>query len=717
MSDRGEKARDDFVSEAQEIIEQLNRDLLAIASGGERPGGGRVAHPDPELINSAFRAVHSLKGLAGLFGVSRMLHMSHQLEDLLDALRLGRVQLSSSILDLLFEAVEHYQRIIAETGQGMPIDAQSAAVDEFVRRLDAAVSHGAAPVDGGGEAVLGGFDLDPKLLAVLTEYEEHRLRENIREGRQLYRILANFSLQTIDQELENLKGRLKPVGEVITYLPGSSGSDPERIDLEVMLGSSLPLAQVVQAVSALPVQVVPVARRPPPLAGAPSAGRVSLPAVERPHVADLPPRAPRRSTAGPGSGETPLDSDQTSLKSVAQTVRVDIRKLDHLMNLIGELALARGGIQTIQNELKRNRAHTELARALQDELRLLSRKLDELQAGILEVRMVPLGQVFDKLSRVVRKLSREAGKEIRFVVSGADTELDKLIVEELSDPLMHVIRNAIDHGIEPASVRAAAGKPAAGTVAISAEQRGNHVVLEIEDDGAGIDGQALVSRAVARGLLTEEQSKELSQREIYNLVFLPGLSTRDVADEISGRGVGMDVVKTNIARMSGIIDLDSQPRQGTRITITLPITLAIIQALVIRCAGRTYAIPLNSVMESLMLDYDQIRTIERREVITLRQQILPLLRLEEVFQLRRPQDQPPPQKGYVVVVALAQHRLGLLVDDLVGQQDIVIKSLGRALQGIPGIAGATELGGQQTALVLDVRALAEEAMPRAVEAA
>jgi two-component system chemotaxis sensor kinase CheA len=254
-------------------------------------------------------------------------------------------------------------------------------------------------------------------------------------------------------------------------------------------------------------------------------------------------------------------------------------------------------------------------------------------------------------------------------------------------------------------------------VAISAEQRGNHVVLEVEDDGAGIDARALLNRAIIRGLLTEEQARDLLPHEVFNLMFLPGLTTRDVADEVSGRGVGMDVVKTNIARLSGIIDIASESGQGTRLTITLPITLAIIQALVIRSAGRTYAIPLNSVLESLMLDYDQIRTIERREVISLRDQTLPLLRLDEAFHLRRPPGQPAPRKGYVVVVALAQHRLGLLVDDLLGQQDIVIKSLGRALQGIPGIAGATELGGQQTALVLDVRALAEEALPRAVEAA
>ena len=403
---------------------------------------------------------------------------------------------------------------------------------------------------------------------------------------------------------------------------------------------------------------------------------------------------------------------------MSQTVRVDIRKLDVLMNIVGELALTRSGMQVVHDELRRDRVRAELARALPDELRALTRKLDELQAGILAVRMVPLQQVFDKLSRVVRRMSREAiGKDVHFVVSGGDTKLDKLIIEELSDPLMHLIRNAIDHGIEDQELRLARGKPAAGTVAINAEQRGNHVVLEIEDDGNGIDTQALVQRAVARGQISEDQARDMPRAEMYELMFLPGLSTRAVADETSGRGVGMDVVKTNISRMAGIIEVDSEPGHGTRLTITLPITLAIIQALVIRAAGRSYAIPLNSVMESLMLDYKQIRTIERREVITLRDQTLPLVRLEDIFSLQRPADMPEPKSGYVVVVALAQNRLGLLVDDLVGQQDIVIKSLGKTLQGIPGIAGATELGGQQTALVLDVRAVAEEAMPRISEVA
>ncbi|MBI5479324.1 MAG: chemotaxis protein CheA, partial [Deltaproteobacteria bacterium] len=408
----------------------------------------------------------------------------------------------------------------------------------------------------------------------------------------------------------------------------------------------------------------------------------------------------------------------TSLRSVSQTVRVDIRKLDALMNVVGELQLTRAGINAILDRLKGDPTQGELSRTLHRESRALERKVAELQAGILEVRMVPLGQVLDKLSRVVRKISRESQKEIRFLISGADTELDKLIVEELSDPLMHIIRNSIDHGIEAAAARAAAGKPEIGTIALSAYHRGNHVVIDIEDDGVGIDEEKIVRAAVARGQLGAEAAAELSRREIHNLIFLPGVSTKEKADEVSGRGVGMDVVKTNIARLSGIIDLWSEAGQGTKISITLPITLAIIPALVIRAAGRTYAIPLNSVLESVLIDPRELKTIERREVYTLRGQTLPLLRLEDVFHLR-PAGAPsiaarpsppgaPPARQYIVVVGLAQHRLGLVADELTGQQDIVIKSLGRVLAEVPGIAGATELGGQQTVLVLDVAALVEE---------
>ena len=780
MAEQGsDKVRDEFLSESQEIVEQFNRDLLAIAQASQtRDPSGEGMRVDPDLINSAFRAVHSLKGLAGLSGVEQMMHLSHHLENLLDALRLGKVPLTPAALDLLFEAIEHYQVISAEVSEhGLhAANGPSAIIDDFITRVNLGAAIGSASQRQTGafappaglmakkptmppppEPSYNDFDLDPGIVSALTEYEEHRLRENIRTGRNLYRILGSFPLMSIDVELENLKGNLKPVGEVIAIIPGTGTSDPERIDLEVILGSSHTAQAISGAIGSSSARVLLVPRQKPSTVQ-PSAvehtGQISIgrlppssttgpgthshtshphrdgtqhpgpspgqhagakPASSQAHA-----NAPYGGAGGGGNdgdGEGRGDTAQT-LKSVSQTVRVDIRKLDVLMNIVGELALTRSGIQVVHDELRRDRVRAELARALQDELRALSRKLDDLQAGILSVRMVPLSQVFDKLSRVVRRMSREAvGKEIMFVVSGGDTKLDKLIVEELSDPLMHLIRNAIDHGIEEQQMRLQRGKPAAGTVAITAEQRGNHVVIEIEDDGNGIDTQALVARAMSKGLISEDQARDMTRHEMYELMFLPGLSTRAVADETSGRGVGMDVVRTNIARMAGMIEIDSEPSHGTRMIITLPITLAIIQALVIRSAGRTYAIPLNSVMESLMLDYTQIRTIERREVITLRDQTLPLVRLDDIFGLQRPMDQPMPSRGYVVVVALAQHRLGLLVDDLIGQQDIVIKSLGKTLQGIPGIAGATELGGQQTALVLDVRAVAEEAMPRITEAA
>jgi two-component system chemotaxis sensor kinase CheA len=764
MAEQGsDKVRDEFLSESQEIVEQLNRDLLAInAASQHRDPSGEGSRVDPDLINSAFRAVHSLKGLSGLSGVERMLHLSHHLENLLDALRLGKVTLTPMVMDLLFEAIEHYQLICAEVSeQGlMAASGPSPLVDDFVARVNRAAMpepRGRAvapppppppvvvsmpappPMAPPPESGQGDYDLDPALVSALTEYEEHRLRENMRTGRTLYRIIGSFPLLSIDVELENIKSALKPVGEVIAIIPGTGSSDPERIDLEVILGSPHGPQAIQAAVAGASVRVVAVQRRmsapnlhPGFAPQYPAAQQHEYPSqggfntrgqsAAAPIISSAPPPSnnpPPREPPGGGEGDDGGRSEPgASLKSVSQTVRVDIRKLDMLMNIVGELAITRAGIQVVHDELRKIRERSELSRMLQDELRALSRKLDDLQQGILAVRMVPLQQVFDKLSRVVRRMSREAvGKEIHFVVSGGDTKLDKLIVEELSDPLMHLIRNAIDHGIEDQQTRLSRGKPAAGTVAISAEQRGNHVVIEVEDDGNGIDTQALVNRAVSRGQISEDQARDMTRHEMYELMFLPGVSTRAVADENSGRGVGMDVVKTNIARMAGIIEIDSEPGHGTRLTITLPITLAIIQALVIRAAGRTYAIPLNSVMESLMLDYNQIRTIERREVITLREQTLPLVRLDEIFALQRPLDQPEPKKGYVVVVALANNRLGLLVDDLVGQQDIVIKSLGKTLQGIPGIAGATELGGQQTALVLDVRAVAEEALPRVTEAA
>jgi two-component system chemotaxis sensor kinase CheA len=804
LSDR---ALHEFLSEAQEIIESLNRDLLALESqqsavelGMSPSTSGGDGSIDPERLNNIYRAVHSLKGLSGLFNQADMSQLTHHLEDVLDALRLGRVMLSADLLDVLFNAVDLLTRMVqaGTTGNGPAAH----ELTHFIMALDRVAVRGG---EGQGDE-LAQSGLDPGILAVLTEYEEHRLRENLSRRTSLYWIRAEFDKFTIDLALDDIRNQIKSFGEIITCVP-TDCDDDSRMALEFLLGTRAATAQLEGALSPMNLKVRPVvplraggrsaaslpeAPSAPPgsRGGAPDAGPVTphrraastLPpspggpspdddflishteqgrlttsglrpgegSVARPRLpgaggatgsgsgripGPLEVEMARRGATGgepvhepPPSGRPPVElaplgeeERLTSLRSALQTVRVDIRKLDHLMNLVGELGILRASIQRSVEQMRRGLAPrpawgqadanqakpVEVVRQLQREGRGLERKLTELQSGILEVRMVPLGQLFEKLSRVVRRISRDLGKDIRFVVEGGDTELDKLIVEELSDPLMHIIRNGIDHGIEQPEVRLEAGKPPQGTLRLSAQQKGNHVLITISDDGAGLDEERIRLTAVERGLIDAEQVKALSRREVQNLIFLPGFSTKGVVSEVSGRGVGMDVVKTNIGKLSGIIDIKSELGVGTTLLITLPITLAIIPALIIAAGGETYAVPLNSVMESVAVSDRDVRTVSHREVISLRGATLPLLRLSQLFGLP---PGPPGRRLFVVVVGVAQHRMGIVVDRLIGQQDIVIKSLGRVLSRVRGIAGATELGGQQTVLVLDVAGLVEEVL-------
>jgi two-component system, chemotaxis family, sensor kinase CheA len=340
--------------------------------------------------------------------------------------------------------------------------------------------------------------------------------------------------------------------------------------------------------------------------------------------------------------------------------------------------------------------------------RTFERHLAQMQSGILEVRMVPLGQAFDKLARVVRQISREHGKEVNLVITGAETEIDKLIVEELSDPLMHMIRNAIDHGIETRDDRIRVGKPPVGTIALNAFQKGNHVVIEVEDDGRGMDPEVILEAAVKRGVVTEEEARELSPRELLALVFMPGFTTKEVATDLSGRGVGLDVAKTNIAKLGGVVDITSDVGIGTKMTITLPITLAIINVLLVEIGVRLFAVPLASVEEAIALDEQQVRTVEGKEVLTVRGLSLPIVRLARLFGIAARHRERP--RAFVVIAQVADRRLGFVVDELVGQQDIVIKPLGKSLRSVRGFAGATELGDQRVALVLDVASLLEEVL-------
>ncbi|NMB74926.1 MAG: chemotaxis protein CheA [Myxococcales bacterium] len=697
----GDKVLSEFLSEAQEIVENLNRDVLQLDDQRKRK------RRDPDLLNRIFRAAHSLKGLSGMFGVRRMSDMAHDLENLLDSLRMGRVEVSETIIDVLFESVEVFNRLIAEAGGGAKVPKKDlSALLKAIEQAQKSGQREAAPNP------LQDVDIAPSVLAVLTEYEEYRLIDNLRQGLLLYRVQASFDLVNFDEGLSRLTAELKSLGEVITTLPSSEPSAGQRIDFELIVGTDVSLDTLRERVEGPGIRVLPIVRkggaappRPqpptPPAAPAPDAP----PAPARP----APSQGQDGASAGRADEPPPSGEGDTSLRSVSQTVRVDIRKLDNLMNIVGELVLVRTAIQAISDQLKAERGFTGLAVDLFKEARAFERKLDELQNGIMEVRMVPLGQNFDKLARMVRKLSRAAGKEVDLSIRGADTELDKLIVEDLADPLMHILRNSIDHGIEEPAERAAAGKPSTGTIRINAYQKGNHVVIEIADDGRGLDLDRICQVAMEKGLVEPERLADLTPRDRMNLIFLPGLSTSRQVTELSGRGVGLDVVKTNIANLSGMIDLDFTPGQGTRFTITLPITLAIIRALIVRVSQSVYAIPLNAVLEILSVPASRVRTIERRQVIELRGATLPLIRLADLFQLA---GEAAGDNLFVVVVGLAQNRMGLVVDSVQGQQDIVIKSLGRFMSHVPGIAGATHLANQQTVLVLDVGELIEEALAR-----
>ncbi len=683
MADRrSQKAVSEFLSEAQENVETLAKNLLHLEAAR------RGEEADPAALNAVFRGAHSLKGLSSMFGVERMAGLAHALEDLLDEIRMGRRALDGPTLDVLIEAPDLLERILGEEATGGPATTGPAAED-LSRRLRTA----GEPADLAGGS-LGEYDLGPEVLAVLTEYEQHRLAANARKGVSLYRVRAAFDLATFDQGLARLNAALLPLGEVVSTLPSAKRGDPSTIAFEVLFGSKEPGDAVRAAVGAR-AEVIEVPRRAAPAARA----------------AGAPPASPAAAgAAGAAAGPRPVDGSEASLRSVSQAVRVDIRKLDKLMNTVGELALVKANLFRLAETARSVGA--ALGLELHREARALERRLDELQGGILEVRMVPLSQVFDKLTRMVRKISREVAKEIDFQVSGGDVELDKLIVEELSDPLMHLIRNAIDHGIEPAERRERAGKPRAGRVSLLARQRGNHVEIVVEDDGAGIDEARVREVALQRGLVDGDALREMSRRDALNLIFLPGFSTARQVTALSGRGVGMDVVKSNIAALSGIIDLATEKGRGTRFEVTLPVTLAIVRALVVTVSGHTYAVPLNSVLEVLSLEPGEVCTIEGREVLNLRGSTLPLVRLGRFFGVDG--QGPAPEfawsvgKLFVVVVGLAQERLGIAVDDIAGQQDIVAKPLGSALTGVRGVAGATDLGSRGTVLVLDVGAIIEE---------
>ena len=506
----------------------------------------------------------------------------------------------------------------------------------------------------------GRLDFRPEMMDVMFEAFD------------LMKVLVS---QVVAQELETID--LEPVIAALDAIAGKGKSAPEEGDSEE------------DELEAMFAQFA-AENAPQPVAETNETKAEEPEVVEAHH-----PQAPEE-TAAPESGPPVRRANTTG-----ETIRVDVDRLDNLLNLVGELVLGRNRLSQLVSELDVGGGQEEIHHELSETGAQIDFITTELQSAIMHTRMVQIGRVFNKFPRVVRDLAREFKKGIKLDIEGAETELDKSLIEEIGDPLVHLIRNAADHGIESPETRVASGKPEEGTVRLTAAHEGNHIAITIQDDGAGMDPAILKKKAVEKKLITEREAAEMSEQESLQLIFRPGFSTAQTVSKVSGRGVGMDVVKTNITRLNGTVAIDSVLGKGTTFTLKLPLTLAIIQSLLVRVANETFAIPLHSVVEVVNLGKHAVSSIKGREVVRLREQVLPLIRIGKALKVPR-DSEPDIKRQNAVVVAIAHHRVGFVVDDLIGQKEIVIKALGSYLKKVPGIAGSTILGDGRVIMILDI---------------
>ena len=643
-------SKKDFIAEAEDLLFESQQMILEIQDTYQTA-------LNPDTINALFRSMHTLKGLSGLFGNQGVTNLSHALESLLDDIRLGKIDINDDVVKFLFKNLD----VLRATIDAVKEDKEQ----DIAEHIDEIKSFRASVKESAGGPNIKGL-IDDSIIRVLSEYEEHRLKANIKAGNSIYLLKAMFELSTFDKSLEEITALIKSKGELVSTLPTSTDVPDGFIGFNLMFASSSQLSELKEELGS-DIEVL----------------------VQ-----------PKRVEA------RPKKEKEASIKSATTTVRVDIDKLDRILNTIGELTLAKDAVKRIGSEMSEMHRYSPFVRDVHKISQTFERRLAELQDEVLEIRMVPIGQIFSRLAQVIRRYSREIGKEIGLALYGEDTELDKSLAEEIVDPLMHLVRNSMDHGLEPAEERKMKGKKERGSIVLKAFQRGSHVVIEVKDDGRGIEFEKVRKKALEKGLL--EPGVELEESEILNFIFTPGFSTKEVASEISGRGVGLDVVKEKLSMLGGFTEVYSKKDEGTTFTLTLPITLAIIKALIVRVGKEKFAVPLTAISETVVVEHKDIQTIEWKDVYYTRGEMLPIMSVGKIFSLETDRS----DRSYAVVVGLGARKLGLLVDELLGQPEIVIKSLGEYFKGLGGFAGAAEIGKHEVILVLDVESLIEKSLIR-----
>ncbi|MEH7650929.1 chemotaxis protein CheA [Bacillus safensis] len=666
---------DIFLDESREHLQTCNEKLLELEKNPT----------DLQLVNDIFRAAHTLKGMSATMGFDDMAHLTHHLENMFDAIRNEQMIVTPESMDTMFEALDHLEAMvqsIAEGGDG------KRDVTEISKKLDVTGSHAeAASSVETADASAAANDLD------YNEFERTVLDEAREQGFKCYELNVTLSESCLLKAVRvyMIFERLNEAGEVVKTVPTAELLESEDFESEFSISylSKLPMDEVQKIVTAISeVEKVEISEVSAFEEAAPAEKQEAHPEQKKEEVSVPAAKAP--------ANDAPkVNSNNGAAAGGTKTIRVNIDRLDSLMNLFEELVIDRGRLEQIAKELENNE--------LTDTVERMTRISGDLQSIILNMRMVPVETVFNRFPRMIRQLTKELNKKIELIIEGAETELDRTVIDEIGDPLLHLLRNSLDHGIESPEERVKKGKPEKGTVLLKAYHSGNHVFIEVEDDGGGINRKKVLEKALERGVITEREAETLEDHQIDSLIFAAGFSTADTISDISGRGVGLDVVKNKLESLGGSVSINSTEGQGSLFSIQLPLTLSIISVLLVKLEEETFAIPISSIIETAVIKKSDILQTHDREVIDFRGFIVPVVYLKKQFHV--PNANELEEELHIIVVRKGDKLTAFVVDSFIGQQEVVLKSLGDYLPNVFAISGATILGDGQVALIVDCNAL------------
>jgi len=689
-----------FIDESEEHLQTLSDCIMVLEK-----------EPDnKDTINEVFRAAHSLKGMAGTMGFKRMQHLTHDMENVFQEVRSDHIKVTSGMIDLLFkclDALEGYVDNIKSTSDEGTEDNEVIIkeLNDFIAKTEGAEETGNTETSEAKEAAPESTQEEKagQEKIELTNDEKKAIREAESNGQHIYVMTVHIQKDCLLKAARAFLvfKAVEDFGQILVYRPSSQDIEDEKFefDFSFFLASEEETDKIVAAAKAVS-EIEKVDAEEIHLeeylkeAAAQEEQQAKEAATEQKEApAEVPKAAEKKAPAAAAK-------KQTNAKPVTgRTVRVDIEKLDALMNQVSELIIAKNSLVSISS----NESGEYQNQSFHEQIEYLERITTNLHESVMKVRMVPIESVVNKFPRMIRDLSRKLGKKMELYMTGEDTELDRTVVDQIGDPLQHLLRNSADHGLEDNATRVERGKPEVGSIFLKAFQEGNNVIIEVGDDGNGIDVAAVRDKAVERGVITAEQAENMSQKEIINLLFLPSFSMAKKITDISGRGVGLDVVKSNIEALGGDVEVRTKLGEGTTFIVRLPLTLAIIQALMVEIRDEKYAIALGSIANIESIPVNEIKYVQAQEVIHLRGAVIPLIRLDQVLDMEEKQEEP--ENLTVVIVKKGDSLAGLVVDNLIGQQEIVIKSLGKYITNNKIISGATILGDGEVALILDVNTL------------